>query len=149
MHLLIVLEAREIEDRLTDPGKEPLPQPPAGGGEYDVTDPAVRRALLARDEAAGLEPVDEAGDIRVIASELGGELVHRECVRKLQQRARLRRMEVDLGRSDEKPAPLLSEQCAEQRAHLGLYVRRVDSGRHRVGVYLRSLKIEKLKHLVQ
>ena len=47
-----------------------------GGRERERLDPAVVGRGLALDEPARLEPVDEPGDVRRVAAELGGEGAH-------------------------------------------------------------------------
>ncbi len=72
-------------------------------------------ARLARDEPPGLEPVDEPGDVRVVAGQKVGKFVHRQWRAQLQQRSRLGRVQIKLGGSDEKSPSLVSKQGAEQR----------------------------------
>jgi hypothetical protein len=66
-----------------------------------------------------------------------GKLVHRERCRELEQRSGLSRVQIELGRSDEKPPPLLSEQEAQQLPAVSS--RRLGLERFRFGFHDRIL----------
>ena len=86
----------------------------------------VLGARLAGDESPRLEPVNETGDVRVVAREERGELGHRQRRTQLKQSSRLRRMKVERSGGDEKPSPVLSKEDAEQSPDLSRRFHRAD-----------------------
>ncbi len=126
--LLVRGETLKAPGRSPHAGQHPFAQPPSGGRQDDVLHPPVLGARLAGDESPRLEPVDESGDVRVIAREKRGELGHRQRRIQLKKRSRLRRVKVKRGGGDEKSASVLSIQNAKQSPDLS---RRL----HRAGVH--------------
>jgi hypothetical protein len=112
--LLVRGETLKAAGRLPDTGQHPFAQPPAGCGKDDMLDAPVLGARLAGDEPPRLEPVNEPGDVGVVAGEERGELGHRHRRVQLKKSSRLRRVEVKLSGGDEKPAPVLSKESAKQ-----------------------------------
>jgi hypothetical protein len=117
--LLVSREALEARSRSPDAGQQAFAQPPSGFGQHDMLDAPVLGARAAGDESPRLEPVDEPGDVGVVAREERGELGHRQRRPQLKQSSRLRRVEVKLSGGDEKSSPVLSKECAEQLPDLG------------------------------
>jgi hypothetical protein len=126
--LLVGGETLKAVGRSRDARQHPFAQPPSGGSEDDVLHPPVLGARLASDESSRLEPVNEPGDVRVIAREERSELGHRQRRIQLKKSSRLRRVKVKRGGSDEKSAPVLSKEDAKQSPDLS---RRL----HRGGVH--------------
>jgi len=85
---------------------------PSRSGQDNVLDPTVVRAWLACDESPDLEPIDQTGDVRVVAGQSRGELVHRQSRVQLQEGARLGGVQVELGGRRQKSPPLLGKQSA-------------------------------------
>ncbi len=117
--LLVRRETLEARGRSPDAGQHAVAQPTSGFGQDDMLDAPVLGARAAGDESPPLEPVDEAGDVGVVAREERGELGHRQRRLQLKQSSRLRRVEVMLSGGDEKSSPVLSKECAEQSPRLG------------------------------
>lgn len=112
--LLVGRETVKASGRSRDAGQHPFAQPTSGCGQDDVLHAAVLAARLAGDESPRFEPVNEPGDVRVVAREERGELGHRQRRVQLKKRSRLGRVEVKLSGGDEKPAPVLSKESAKQ-----------------------------------
>jgi len=106
-------EALEPPRRASDHIQQPIVKPLASFCQDDVLDAAVVGARLSCDESSCLESVDEAGDIRVVAGQERGEFVHRQRRGQLQERSRLRGVQVKLGGRDQKSPPLLSLESAQ------------------------------------
>jgi citrate synthase len=89
-----------------------------GDGEH-LHAPVVRRAA-ALDEAAVLEAVDDARDVRVVAVQGVGELAHRDRPVGIEdaEGADLRRRELELGRDGEEAAARGVEQLVHERPGL-------------------------------
>ena len=117
--LLVSRETLEARSRSPDAGQHAFAQPSSGFGQDDMLDAPVLGARSAGDEAPRLEPVDEPGDVGVVAREERGELGHRQRRLQLKQSSRLRGVEVKLSGGDEKSSPVLSKECAEQPPDLG------------------------------
>ncbi len=83
-------------------------QPAASSCECDSLDAPVVWIRVAGDQSPRLEPVDESGDVRVIARQDRREFGHGQRRGELQQSPCLRRMQVQLGGCDEKAPTLLS-----------------------------------------
>lgn len=112
-------ETLKASSRPCDARQHPFAQPPSRRRQDDMLHAPVVGARPAGDESSPLEPVDEPGDVRVVARKKRGELGHRQRRVELKQSSRLRRVEVKLGGGDEKPAPVLSKESAKQSPHLG------------------------------
>lgn len=104
--------------RFPNPVQHSPAQPPPDLCQNNMLYAPVVDTWLSGDESPCLEPVDEPGDVRVIARQKFGKFVHRQRRAQLKQRPRLGRMQVKLGGSDEKSPSLLSKQSAQQRPHL-------------------------------
>jgi hypothetical protein len=107
-------ETLKAPARAPDPGQHPFAQAPSGCSQDDMLHAPVFGARLAGHESSRLEPVYEPGDVRVVAGEERGELVHRQRRAQLKKSSRLCRVEVKLSGGDEKPAPVLSKESAKQ-----------------------------------
>lgn len=116
--LLVRGETFKAPGRSPDAGQHPFAQPPSGCGQYEMLHASVLGAGLAGDESPRLEPVDEPGDVGVVAREERGELGHRQRRLELKESSRLRRVEVKLSGGDEKPAPVLSKEGAKESPDL-------------------------------
>jgi hypothetical protein len=118
--LLVRGEPLKTPGRSPDAGQHPFAQPTTGCSQYEMLHASVLGARLAGHESPRLEPVDEPGDVRVVACEERGELGHRQRRFELKKSSRLRRVEVKLSGGDEKPAPVLSKESAKQSPDLSL-----------------------------
>jgi hypothetical protein len=116
--LLVRRETLKAPGRSPDAGQHPFAQPTSGRSQDDMLHAPVLAARLAGDESPRLEPVNEPGDVRVVAREERGELGHRQRRVQLKKSSRLRRVEVKLNGGDEKPAPVLSKENAKQSPDL-------------------------------
>jgi len=124
--LLVRGETLKAPGGSPDTGQHPLAQPPPGCSQDDMLDAPVLGARLAGDESPRLEPVNEPGDIRVVAREEHGELSHRQRRVQLKKSSRLGRVKVKLCSGDEKPAPVLSKESAKQFPDLSRRLRLAD-----------------------
>lgn len=103
---------------MSDEIQQPVVLPSSSFCQDDVFDATVVGAGMPGDESSSLEPVDEAGDIRVVARQKRGEFVHRQRRGQLQEGSRLGWVQVKLGGRDEKSPPLLSKESAHQCPNL-------------------------------
>ena len=76
--LLVRGETLKARGRSPNAGQHPFAQPPSGCSQDDMFHAPVMRARLAGDESPRLEPVDEPGDVRVVARKERSELGHRQ-----------------------------------------------------------------------
>ena len=88
--------------------------------QHDVLDAPVLLAGAPRHEVSRLEAVDDAGHVRVVAGEAGGDLVHGQpfLAVELHQRACLRGVQVELGSRLEEASPLGEQKLAQQLPRL-------------------------------
>ncbi len=117
--MLVGGETLEAPGRSPDASQHPFAQPASRRGQDNMLHAPVVGARLAGDESPRLEPIDEPGDVRIVARQERGELGHRQRRVELEQSSRLRRMEVELSGGDEKPPPVLSKESAKQFPDLG------------------------------
>jgi hypothetical protein len=107
-------KALEALSERAETTQQVCPESFAGGGEDDVLDAAVIDAWPAADEAARFEAVDEPRDVRAVASQLSGQVVHGQRRGELKQRSRLSGVEVELRGRAEKCPPVMCEQRAQE-----------------------------------
>jgi hypothetical protein len=91
----VLLDGCEADDRgrlIEQRGLEPAPDGSTLGREHQGLDPPVAYCDAALDEALGLEPVDDAGDVRRVAPQPARQLAHGDRIVRIEaaQRHRLR-----------------------------------------------------------
>src|SRR5207248_4009244 len=94
--LLVRAQRCELRRRLLHPRDDAVPEYLALVGEAEQLDPAVVRRRAPLDEAARLEAVDDARDVRGVAPERVGQLAHRQRLLEETQRVRLHGREGEL-----------------------------------------------------
>ena len=147
--LLVGGETLKTAGRSRHAGQHPVAQPPSGGSQDDMLDAPVLGAWLAGDESPRLESVNEPGDVGVVARKERREFGHRQRRIQLKKSSRLRRVKVKRGGGDEKSAPVLSTEDAEQFPDRSLRFRRVDVHDHlHAHILLRSSTVDNLNLLL-
>ena len=135
--------------RLRHAGQHPVAQPPSGGSQDDMLHAPVLGACLAGDEPPRLESVNQPGDVGVVAREEPREFGHRQRRIQLKKSSRLRRVKIKRGGGDEKSAPVLSKEDAEQFPDRSRRFQLADvRGRLHATILLRSSIVDNLNLLL-